>query len=308
MTWFKSDDMLADHPKVIGLGKDVVPAMGLWLLVGTWAARYSTDGFVPDAMVRRYDPRRRLSQRLVEVGLWDRAEVDGATGYQFHDWLDHQLSAKEVSTKRSSNRERQRKFREKNGRYGTDPKPPSGGATPHEQASDQEQQSDGEEGNGVSSDVSNAPRNALLTSTPSRPDPYPSTSRGNLESPSGTFVAAHNDEQPPTGGRRGTRIPDDFTVTDAMVTWAQEHAPHVDGRIETEQFRDYWTAKSGRDATKLDWTATWRTWMRKAEQQTGQRTHRRPAARPSTGDRAVAEVHAIANRFRDHHANGEITA
>jgi hypothetical protein len=54
-----------------------------------------------------------------------------------------------------------------------------------------------------------------------------------------------------------------------MVTWARKNAPHVDGRIETDQFRDYWQAKSGKDATKLDWPATWRTWMRKAEQHAG---------------------------------------
>jgi len=31
---------------------------------------------------------------------------------------------------------------------------------------------------------------------------------------------------------------------------------------EFEQFSDYWTAKGGKDATKLDWPATWRQWCR----------------------------------------------
>jgi hypothetical protein len=71
--------------------------------------------------------------------------------------------------------------------------------------------------------------------------------------------------------KRGTRIPDDFAVTSDMVAWAKENAPAVDGRVETENFRDYWVAKSGTTATKLDWVATWRTWMRNAQQRTGAR-------------------------------------
>jgi len=38
----------------------------------------------------------------------------------------------------------------------------------------------------------------------------------------------------------------------------------VDGRRETEKFRNYWRAKTGQSATKLDWEATWRNWMLKA--------------------------------------------
>lgn len=34
---------------------------------------------------------------------------------------------------------------------------------------------------------------------------------------------------------------------------------------EAEKFRDYWTAKAGRDAVKLDWLATWRNWCRNAK-------------------------------------------
>lgn len=64
---------------------------------------------------------------------------------------------------------------------------------------------------------------------------------------------------------RATRIPEDFTVTPAMVAWAHENAPHVDGRRETENFVDYWRASATANARKLDWIAAWRTWMRKAD-------------------------------------------
>ena len=69
--------------------------------------------------------------------------------------------------------------------------------------------------------------------------------------------------------KRGTRIPDDFHVTADMVTWARERCPHVDGRLETEKFVNYWRAKTGKDATKLDWEATWRNWMLRAAERPG---------------------------------------
>jgi hypothetical protein len=93
----------------------------------------------------------------------------------------------------------------------------------------------------------------------------------------GTYVEppTHNPQTttpvpPPTAaprgarGQRGTRLPVDFTVTDEMKTWFAANCPGVDGRRETEKFRNYWTAKTGKDATKLDWPATWRNWMLKA--------------------------------------------
>lgn len=68
-----------------------------------------------------------------------------------------------------------------------------------------------------------------------------------------------------SGRKRGTRLPEDFKVTPEMHAWFVENIPdHVNGKIETQKFRNYWTAKSGRDAVKLDWVATWRNWMLKA--------------------------------------------
>lgn len=85
--------------------------------------------------------------------------------------------------------------------------------------------------------------------------------------------------------KRGTRIPADFQVTAEMVTWAREHVPHVNGRAETAKFIDYWQAKAGRDACKLDWPATWRNWMRRSAEQ--QPTHGRHASKEQLFDRAM---------------------
>jgi len=51
-----------------------------------------------------------------------------------------------------------------------------------------------------------------------------------------------------------------------MVEWARINTPGVNGKSETDKFIDYWRAKSGRDAAKLDWIGTWRNWMRTASE------------------------------------------
>lgn len=82
--------------------------------------------------------------------------------------------------------------------------------------------------------------------------------------------------------KRGTRLPADWTLTVALAregAAAREAAglpplTEVELRAEGASFRDYWHAKSGMDATKTDWTATWRNWCRKAK------SGARPAAPP----------------------------
>lgn len=67
-----------------------------------------------------------------------------------------------------------------------------------------------------------------------------------------------------TPERLGTRIPEDFKITDEMASWAREHVPQLAGAGETERFIDYWKSKPGAAGRKTDWVATWRNWMRTA--------------------------------------------
>lgn len=63
---------------------------------------------------------------------------------------------------------------------------------------------------------------------------------------------------------RGTRIPDDFAVTDEMKAWAVEKEyTRLDLNAITEEFFDYWRAVPGAKGVKLDWTGTWRNWIRR---------------------------------------------
>jgi hypothetical protein len=97
-------------------------------------------------------------------------------------------------------------------------------------------------------------------STPTPAESAPGTVNEPKNSPSESSSAKR---------RRASRIPDDFAVTDEMAQWARENVPELirlgRGKRETVKFINYWRAKSGKDATKLDWPATWRNWVIKAE-------------------------------------------
>jgi hypothetical protein len=64
---------------------------------------------------------------------------------------------------------------------------------------------------------------------------------------------------PPTKGR-GTRIPDDFKVSDAHRTLARELGANADAEIIA--FTDHFKSKAGADGVKLDWDAAFRNWLR----------------------------------------------
>ena len=61
---------------------------------------------------------------------------------------------------------------------------------------------------------------------------------------------------------RGSRLSADFVLPTEWADWAKQERPDLDLRNVGEQFRDYWSAKAGSGATKLDWQATWRNWVR----------------------------------------------
>jgi hypothetical protein len=68
-----------------------------------------------------------------------------------------------------------------------------------------------------------------------------------------------------SSSKRGTRLPDDFAATPEMVAWARANTPGVGAR-ETDAFIDYWRAQPGQRGVKTDWPATWRNWMRRAQE------------------------------------------
>ena len=82
--WFKVDDNLAYHPKIIAAGNT---AAGLWVRAGAWSSHYSTGGRVP-AEIANGLGSTRLADTLVKAGLW----LPDVDGYRFHDWTTYNPS------------------------------------------------------------------------------------------------------------------------------------------------------------------------------------------------------------------------
>lgn len=78
MTWGKVSDRLHSHSKA----RRAREAMALWVLALSWCAAELTDGFVPADMPELLIPGGdAMAERLVAVGLWERAEG----GFRFHE-------------------------------------------------------------------------------------------------------------------------------------------------------------------------------------------------------------------------------
>jgi len=105
MTWFKVDDNLTFHPKVLAAGNT---AMGMWVRAGSWSAQQLSDGLLPWSVVSRIG-RRREAEALVTAGLW----VPVLDGYAFHEWDHRQPSRADVEATRRAGAERLRRWRER---------------------------------------------------------------------------------------------------------------------------------------------------------------------------------------------------
>ena len=65
--------------------------------------------------------------------------------------------------------------------------------------------------------------------------------------------------------KRATRLPLDWKPKDADLAWAtREGLREFAVRRETEKFRDYFAGAPDSRGVKLDWSATWRNWLRRA--------------------------------------------
>ena len=64
------------------------------------------------------------------------------------------------------------------------------------------------------------------------------------------------------GAARASRLTQDWQPDEKLKAWAVVERPDLEIIKTIEKFRDYWTAKPGKDGTKLDWAATFRNWVR----------------------------------------------
>lgn len=146
-------------------------------------------------------------------------------GVVFNDWSDYQPSRADVMAMREKERRRKEAYRQR--KAGTTGGSPSGttsdGAVGHQQASGHPD--------------------------PTRPDP----TRPTKEVANATSTRA----------AKGSRLSPDWMPNREDVQAIAEQCPGLDTQAEHREFVDYWISVAGSRGVKLDWSATWRNWMRK---------------------------------------------
>jgi hypothetical protein len=90
-------------------------------------------------------------------------------------------------------------------------------------------------------------------------------------------------EKTPKGvQKKGSRLPADFEPDFGFAL--SQGLTRSQAQAEFAKFRDYWAAKSGQGATKQDWQATWRNWVRTAAERLLPRNRAGPGGKPSPID------------------------
>lgn len=89
-------------------------------------------------------------------------------------------------------------------------------------------------------------------------------------------VTIKNHKRTSSPSERAHRLPEGWEPDAALVEWVTSTFPDLDWSLHNDIFQDYWRSSSGRTASKLDWAAAWRNWMR------------REASRPSAYRSAAA--------------------
>lgn len=69
-------------------------------------------------------------------------------------------------------------------------------------------------------------------------------------------------KEAPLAQPKGSRLPKDWVLPAEWETWCRAERPDLEPSVIALTFRDFWVAKAGKDAAKLDWEATWRNWVR----------------------------------------------
>ncbi len=111
MSWLRLDDQYADHPKLLELAER---DRWRWTTLLVHVARYRLNGHVTDSALRACRITPKLRAQLLDVGLLD---TDAHGALTVHDWNDYNVSKRD-----STNRDRQRRWRE---RHGITPAQPS---------------------------------------------------------------------------------------------------------------------------------------------------------------------------------------
>jgi hypothetical protein len=113
-----------------------------------------------------------------------------------------------------------------------------------------------------------------------------------------------------TRAKRGERLPASWRPSDAGVAFALDRGlARAQVGVEAEKFKNYWSAKTGQGATKLDWDATWRNWIISTVERShgtasnkSTRTHPAAGPAPTGADAILAGMGRLAHRVDEKRA------
>lgn len=247
MSWGKLDDGWHRHPKV---RRCSLAARGLWTTAFSWTSDMELDGFVPADMLEKLAEGEAVAPLVAELtrvappyahGLWESA--DG--GYQFHDYLELNPSARQLAKQRKGARIRMTRARSRSGEVRAN-----------------ERRTPGRDGSG--------------TSYPPVP---PSESDSTSSVQERTEAGAADQLRLLEGGERhvavrvvkrgqsvATRWPADLTLTEELRAFARDGG--LDPELEWAHFRDHHQAKGSRFE---QWPAAFKTWCRRSKTHFGRR-------------------------------------
>lgn len=234
MPWFKVDDRLHSSRKVLSIPRSMrLPAMGLWVLCGSWVAGEGTDGWVPDYIVEEYGGTPEIVSALLESGLW----VSSDKGPTFHSWTEYNPDSETVQAGKTAQSEGAKHANHKRWHVKRRVKVPGcQWCFPSESGADQipDRSTDGE---------ANPP-------DPARPDPITTSNEVVLSSSEVADATPRHDveelldlldsEIEANGGRKPTRTKKNRDAIRLMLDRDKIPAEHIAGAIRWCQADEFW--------------------------------------------------------------------
>jgi len=92
----------------------------------------------------------------------------------------------------------------------------------------------------------------------------PTLEKPTLENPHTKKTISKEEQSKELKKNKASRLDPSKLPQSELLAWASENHPRVNAKLEMDCFIDYWTSK-GSGATKTDWVATWRNWVRNSE-------------------------------------------
>lgn len=101
---------------------------------------------------------------------------------------------------------------------------------------------------------------------------------------------------PPT--KRATRLPEDWKLSHKNTDHAREEGlSEVQMEREAKAFRNFWHAKAGKDAAKMNWDATWHNWVMRFAKDNNLKPRAPPNAAPKEQQLSVDDWKLILQNY-----------